>query len=520
MAGLLDVEYRILAYHLYVTPSESRYKTFTLRKRSGGVRNISAPANAIKILQSKLNQVLQAVYQPRFSVYGFTRQRNIRGNALVHARQRYVFNIDLEDFFPSINFGRVRGLFLSKPYELPAEVATVLAQICCFNDQLPQGAPTSPVLSNMICSRMDGELQRLAKKHRCYYTRYVDDISFSTSLPKFPENLGIRAASDSGANVTVGLELDQVVTQNGFQIDDAKVRLRTRARRQEVTGLTINSFPNVRRKFVNQIRAMLHAWDGYGLDVAESEFRSKYDRKQRSPGGNPPSFRHVVKGKIEFLGMVRGKTDPIYLRFMKQLQLLAPDLVNPDIFHKSKSAAYSPTGVLVNTEGVTDWKHLKKALSWLQEQGRFVDLNVEFQERSLNDRWGSGELKNFCAQNAKIPQSKPIIGIFDRDEDEILGEVTTGDASFKHWGNKVFSLAIPVPSHRQDTPNVCIELYYEDSEIKRLSPEGRRLYLSNEFDGQSGRHTVDADLNCLELNKIKANRLSIIDSRVSLIQIQ
>ena len=180
----------------------------------------------------------------------------------------------------------------------------MLAQICCFNDQLPQGAPTSPVVSNMICSRLDGELQRLAKKHRCYYTRYVDDISFSTSLPSFPENLAVRVSSDSGANVTVGLELDQVVTQNGFQINNAKVRLRTRARRQEVTGLTVNAFPNVRRKYVDQIRAMLHAWTRYGLDDAESEFRSRWDMKQRSPGGDPPSFRFVVKGKIEFLGMV------------------------------------------------------------------------------------------------------------------------------------------------------------------------------------------------------------------------
>ena len=319
-------------------------------------------------------------------------------------------------------------------------------------------------------------------------------------------------ASDSGANVTVGLELDQVVTQNGFQINDAKVRLRTRARRQEVTGLTINAFPNVRRKFANQIRAMLHAWDSYGLDAAESEYWAKYDTKQRSPDAKLPSFRHVVKGKIEFLGMVRGKTDPIYLRLMKQLQLLAPDLVNPDIF--PKSAADSPTSVLVSTEGVTDWKHLKKALSWLQDRGSFIGFSVEFQEFTPKNRWGSGELKNFCIQSAKIRQPNPIIAISDRDEEGILKDLMTGDVPFKSWGNNVFSMAIPVPSHRQETPHVCIELYYADSEIMRLSPEGRRLYLSNEFDGRSGRHTIDPALNCVEVNKINPDRLSIIDNKV------
>ena len=115
---------------------------------------------------------------------------------------------------------------------------------------------------------------------------------------------------------------------------------------------------------------------------------------------------------------------------------------------------------------------------------------------------------------ALIPHSMPIIGIFDRDEDRILRDVTTAGAPFKSWGHNVYSLAIPVPSHREETPSVCIELYYQDSEIKRPSPGGRRLFLSSEFHPQSGKHLSDDTLNCSDRNKFGRDRLSIIDNNV------
>jgi RNA-directed DNA polymerase len=326
VAQLLEIEYSRLIYHLYIVPLSKRYVTFDIAKKSSGVRKITAPATALKIIQQKLNQVLQNVYQPKPSVHGFIYGRSIVANAEAHSKRRkkYVFNIDLIDFFPSINFGRVRGMFMAIPYERNPDVATVLAQICCFNNELPQGAPTSPIISNMICAKMDSQLQRLAKKHRCTYTRYADDITFSTSLSTFPSAL---AQTNSLGQLEVGKELCRIIKGNGFEINLSKVRLQTRNGRQEVTGLTVNEFPNVRRKYVRQIRAMLHAWEKFGLENAEAEFLLRYDKKRRSPWKKSPSFALVVKGKIEFLGMVRGKDDPIYLRFRDQLRKLAPGLV-------------------------------------------------------------------------------------------------------------------------------------------------------------------------------------------------
>jgi hypothetical protein len=179
------------------------------------------------------------------------------------------------------------------------------------------------MVSNMICARLDGELQALAKKHRCIYTRYADDITFSTYRPIMPRAI---AMSDSGSKVTVGADLDRVIVSNGFNVNAKKVRLQSRGQRQEVTGITVNEFPNVQRNLLRQIRAMLHAWDIYGYEAAQSEFLNKYDRKRREPRENSPLFKRVLKGKIEFVRSVRGSENAYYKQFSMHLRTLAPEL--------------------------------------------------------------------------------------------------------------------------------------------------------------------------------------------------
>lgn len=324
VAALLDVPYDRLKYHLYIAKDKKRkrYAKFTIPKRRGGVREISAPISALKILQSKLNQVLMAVYERKPCVHGFAKERNVLSNAKVHVRRRYVLNVDLLDFFPSINFGRVRGLFMARPYSLPAEAATVLAQICCHDNALPQGAPTSPVVSNMICAKLDSNLIRLAHANRCSYTRYADDLTFSTNLPQFPSGLARKVETDSGSVTEVGRDLEHVIRENGFEVNTAKVTLRTARERQEVTGITTNEKLNLPRKYVRQIRAMLHAWDKFGIEEAEREFHEKYNRKHRPPFKEPPRFVQVVEGKLAYLAMVRGRHDGVVLRFQNQFAAL------------------------------------------------------------------------------------------------------------------------------------------------------------------------------------------------------
>jgi RNA-directed DNA polymerase len=198
VADLLEVPRSKLAYHLFKSRPAAKYQTFHLTKKSGGTRTILAPVSALKVIQRKLAFVLNLVYSPKPSVNGFVPARSIKSNAERHVQMKFVFNLDLKDFFPSINFGRVRGMLRKQPYNLPDAAATVLAQICCFENQLPQSAPTSPVVSNMISARLDSQLQALAKQHRCVYTRYADDITFSTSLTKFPKAIAAVVRTKTG----------------------------------------------------------------------------------------------------------------------------------------------------------------------------------------------------------------------------------------------------------------------------------------------------------------------------------
>jgi RNA-directed DNA polymerase len=324
VALFLDVSLQQLTYHLFKVKDTERYAKFNIAKKSGGLREIRSPATALKLIQKKLNQGLHCVYEPRNAVHGFvlssslSAPRSIVSNARLHVGAKFILNLDLKDFFPSINFGRVRGMFIGKPYGLDPEAATVLAQICCFENGLPQGAPTSPTVSNMICAKLDADLQKLAQRYNCLYSRYADDLTFSTRASSFPKSIARVVTREAGPETVVGGELEKVVNGNGFQINPLKTRLQTKIRRQEVTGLTVNQFPNVKRRYVNQIRAMLHAWREFGLELAETDFRNRYDRKHRNPKSAPPSFKRVVKGKLDFLTMVRGKEDSVCIRLLRQ----------------------------------------------------------------------------------------------------------------------------------------------------------------------------------------------------------
>ena len=319
LALFLEVPINKLNYHLYKSPADSRYKTFEIPKKSGGSRIISAPATNLKIIQKKLNVVLQKIYSlnRKPSAHGFLNDKSIITNAEKHCRSRLVLNMDIKDFFPSINFGRVRGMFLAAPYKMNKKVATVLAQVCCHDNYLPQGAPTSPIITNMLCAKMDDQFQRLADNNKCVYTRYADDITISTNLRIFPEAI----VHNEGDKAVPGKEITRIIAENGFEINSKKTRIQNSQYRQEVTGLTVNEFLNVKRKYVREIRAMLHAWEKYGLNEADKEYGQKYNNKNSqsfNKHNKKPLFQQVLKGKIDFLGMVRGKDNEIYHKYFKK----------------------------------------------------------------------------------------------------------------------------------------------------------------------------------------------------------
>jgi RNA-directed DNA polymerase len=197
---------------------------------------------------------------PRRSLaHGFERNRSIITNANLHKRRRYVLNLDLEDFFPSINFGRVRGFFIKdKHFSLHPAVATILAQIACHENELPQGSPCSPIVSNLVGHLLDSRLARFAKIHKCTYSRYADDITFSTSRKDFPPALAFPVPGATG-KWQLGVELREKIEHSGFKINDKKTRMQFRGSRQVTTGLMVNEKVNIRQEYWRTARQMCHA---------------------------------------------------------------------------------------------------------------------------------------------------------------------------------------------------------------------------------------------------------------------
>src|SRR6266568_1397940 len=201
VAALLQFQPKALAYILYKKPPLTKYGSFDVPKRGGGVRKVNAPSTDLLLLQQRLSDLLQncieEINQGRKwkdqLAHGFKRDRSIITNATKHRKRRYVFNIDLQDFFGTINFGRVRGFFIKdRNFALHPNVATILAQIACYQNALPQGSPCSPVISNLIGHVLDIHLCKLASAKGCTYSRYADDITFSTNEKEFPSAIAHR----------------------------------------------------------------------------------------------------------------------------------------------------------------------------------------------------------------------------------------------------------------------------------------------------------------------------------------
>ena len=315
LAHILGTNYKDLSRIIY--RRHGRYRDFAIPKKNGGERVISSPTKELKAIQIKLKDMLEVYYQPRSIAHGFISDKSIVSNATPHSGKKYVLNIDLKDFFPSINFGRLRTLLLSKPFIFKPQVASVVAQICCNNNQLPAGAPTSPLISNMIAFRLDGQLKELAAVNRCSVTRYADDISFSFTCNK--ERLPIDIVYFEDDEVKLGSILLNIIKSNGFSINFDKLRIQSRSQKQVVTGLVVNRFPNVDKNFISKTRAMIHALNKFGAVKAQTEHLKKYRKKYIPNKGiaivkkaDGDYFVKVVKGRLNYIKMVKGSASSVF----------------------------------------------------------------------------------------------------------------------------------------------------------------------------------------------------------------
>ena len=317
------VSARLLNYYAY--KKETRYRTFQIPKKTPGeTRTIKAPDRGLLRLQRLLLACLTAAFGPSHPAsHGFVPGRSVLTNAQPHAGRRFVLNLDLCDFFPSTSVGRVVAVLQLPPFGLCKPAAYLVANLCCDQGCLPQGAPTSPLLTNAVCQRLDRRLQQLATRHRATYTRYADDLTFSSNRPAFREPFH--------------QELTATLTAEGYAQNEKKQRLQTTRQRQEVTGVVVNERPNVPREYVRQIRAMLHNWETKEYEAASATLRQHYGSSKAHARykGKVPKLERVLAGKIAYLGMVRGKEDQLFNNFK---EILRRNIVRSNFIKRIKAA--------------------------------------------------------------------------------------------------------------------------------------------------------------------------------------
>ena len=513
---LLGYKRASLSYILYIKGQEYKYKTFEIQKRYGGSRRICAPLDDLKLLQWRLAELLQDCvdeinknndrsddsHHPDNIAHGFKRNRSIVTNARCHRNRRYVFNVDIENFFHSINFGRVRGYFIAdRNFQLRPNIATVLAQIACFQNSLPQGSPCSPVISNLIGHIVDIHIVKLAARVGCTYTRYADDLTFSTNNPKFPEQIAIRSAEHS-YSWQAGSELTHIIRKCGFSLNAKKTRMQYHDSRQEVTGLVVNRKINVRREYRHKTRAMVHRLLSTG----------SFDFEQKLPGANGVVVISKTAGTANQLHGMLGFIDGVDL-YNKQFY---GDSIKKELVYKRflifKELYCAPAPVIL-CEGKTDNVYITHAirqlallypeLASIDSQGEIIIKFRRFRYtgtstgRILGIHGGSGDLKKFIGTYKKeVARFKapgmqwPIIILADNDSGaapllntirDVTGQKPDRGDLYTHITDNLYLVLTPIT---QTTLESKIEDCFADV-VKATILEGKPFDPNNEYNSET-----------------------------------
>lgn len=433
VAKILGYKPSSLSYLLYVLPTTSKYSSFSIAKKSGGTRTINAPDRRLKTLQRHLANLLsdcqREIGRERNAKplsHGFTEGCSISTNAAEHIRRRFVLNLDLKDFFPSFNFGRVRGFFIkNRDYQLHEKVATILAQIAIHDNQLPQGSPCSPIISNLITHVLDVRLAQIAKTCRCRYSRYADDLTFSTNQKDFPSDL---AALTGLSDWQPSNKLVRTIERSGFSLNESKTRMQTASNRQVVTGLTVNRKVNIAADYYRYARAMCNALFQTGIYQRPSGW-------EIAPA-NPPdniSSTNVLEGVLSFINKIKDSEDPRDAIDRKAFPTSSRLLLRKFVNYKTFVASFKP---LIVCEGKTDNTYLKCAIQrlppyyakWYDTAGGSSQFKLKFFNYSKNTQelmllgGGTGDLvrliQQYPAMLAKYkhrPLANPVIIVIDND---------------------------------------------------------------------------------------------------------
>lgn len=427
-ATAIKVKIKTLTYLIYVVGTDSLYTEFEIEKKYGGMRKISAPAEELRRVQSKIVKYLTTIEKRYFNnqySYAFTKERDLKNkekgiinNAAKHRNKKFVINVDLEDYFGTFNFGRVMGFFeKNKHFLFNKELAINVARLVCYKGCLPQGAPTSPIITNLISQILDKKIKPILKKYRLTYTRYADDLTFSTNnkeiVPRYNEFLD---------------ELRLIIEDCDFKVNEKKVRMIYKNSRQVVTGLVVNEKVNVTRKYAKDTRAMANSLyknssfyigknDDVSLNKLEGRFAfidelSKYNSGEKDETDDGTKEKNLTCNERDYqkylfykyfyahpkpVIICEGNSDIKYLKAaLKKDHLLFPTLIT------KKKSAFTYNIIFIKKQG---------ALKRLLKLGEGATVNNKFY--SFFNENPIKTTKNHIVPEGKTNKTKELKGYFN-----------------------------------------------------------------------------------------------------------
>lgn len=517
LALLLGYQPKKLSFIIYKISDDEKYSTFELPKKSGGTRKIKAPDIRLKSLQRRLADLLQDCYDELYNYqsqkkslsHGFRRNHSIISNATKHKNKRYVFNIDLIDFFPSLNFGRVRGFFIkSNDFSLDPKVATIIAQIACHYNELPQGSPCSPVISNLIGHILDIKLVRLAQKAKCSFSRYADDITFSTREKEFPT---LIAFDDPDKGWLPSKNLETLIQKSGFRINTNKVSMQHWTNTQLTTGLVVNKKVNTKASYYRQARAMCDSL------FRKGEFYiCKVTDKGNSAGHLEPILgtKNQLRGILGFIYSVKKRHDVRDITEKWKNPTAIHELYRKFLYFDRFHSNIKPT---IICEGKTDNVYLKCAVKSLSDQfpnlitvtSDYTEYHIDFFKYSninmdlMQFSGGTGDISSFmhhynkrtrhCLCDGKF---HPVIILIDNDSGskpiinkaKKLFKISFNEHNdFYHLTKNLYLVIIPLIKNNVES---MIEDFFDDEtrgtilDGKKFNPKEKDFDRNNEY----GKH--------------------------------
>jgi 5S rRNA maturation endonuclease (ribonuclease M5) len=543
LADLLGYKPKAVSYIVYKIPAANKYTTFEIPKRTGGQRTIKAPTEKLKNLQRQLADLLQdclaEIEKTRGledrTAHGFKRDKSIITNAGQHRHRRWVFNIDLEDFFPSINFGRVRGFLIKNhDFALHETVATVIAQIACHEHTLPQGSPCSPVISNLVAHVLDMRLVKLASQAGCTYSRYADDLTFSTNKKTFPAEIA-KPQSDEAPEAHLwvpGDALADIVTRSGFTTNPKKTRFMYRTSRQEVTGLTVNQKIGVRQRYRHDVRAMVHKLVTAGeFEILGSAIRDGKPVMEKRPGTRPEL--HGMLGFIDGIDVFNSKIardKPSSQKFSSREAVYRQFLLY--------TTFYAPVRPVILCEGHTDNIYLAHAIRRLaadfpelaeitKDKKVVLKVRIYKHPKSSTTRLldlgagGYASLNKFMTRYKKEVEpfgpglTEPVVVVYDNDTGgpairkqikQTFKVSSDGSEPFVHVFKNLYAVATPLGLNGEQTE---IEDLF-DAVTKATKLNGKSFSSAKEIDQETqygkaafAEHVIAANASKIDFSGFK-----------------